>query len=217
MKTFKLFLATFAASLTAVTSTLGGDVCPTNAVPSCCAGDKAAAESEPFTEKSLYQTESEWTTDANKRTKLGALAGKPQVVAMFYSSCQLTCPVTVHDMQRIEAALSPATRSQIGFTLVSFDSKRDTPEALAEYRKTRQLAETNWTLLHGKPDDVLELSALLGVNFKQDARGDFSHSNLITILNAEGEVVYRLVGLNQDIAGAVKVLEELTAKAQLHK
>lgn len=184
----------------------------TNSTPSCCAKSEASVAPAPFSDKSLYQTESTWTTDAGRQIKLGALAGRPQVVAMFFAHCQFTCPVTVHDLQRIEAALSPAARARVGFTLVSFDSTRDTPAALAEYRKSRQLAEANWTLLHGGSDDVLELAALLGVNFKPDARGDFSHSNLITILNAQGEVVDRLVGLNQDVSEMVRKLEELAAQ-----
>jgi protein SCO1/2 len=208
----KLSTATLAAWLGALAAIHAGDCCSTNSVPSCCAEVEAAPVPEALPEKSLYQSESKWMNDANHPIQLSALAGKPQVVAMFFAHCQFTCPVTVHDMQRIEAALPPATRAQVGFTLVSFDSKRDTPAALAEYRKTRQLVGSNWTLLRGEPEDVQELSALLGVNFKQDARGDFSHSNLITVLNAQGEVVYRLVGLNQDIAETVRKLEELTTK-----
>ena len=34
--------------------------------------------------------------------------------------------------------------------------------------------------------------------------GQFAHSNLITILNSEGEIIHQLVGLNQDIQETVK-------------
>jgi len=53
-------------------------------------------------------------------------------------------------------------------------------------------------LLHGEPEDVLEISALLGVKFKNDKRGQFAHSNIITILNAEGEITHQQIGLNQE-------------------
>lgn len=207
MNTTKTLLATFATLLSLPAAHADG-CCASAAKPACCAQSSAP---EKFSDKSLYQTESSWTTDAGKQITLSHLAGKPQVVAMFFASCQFTCPVTVNDMKRIEAALPPDVRSRIGFTLVSFDSRRDQPEVLKKYRGSRGLSETNWTLLHGGPDDVLELSALLGVNFKQDARGDFSHSNLITILNAQGEVVHRLIGLNQDVAETVRLLTTLAA------
>jgi len=180
--------------------------CAAKAVPSCCAKAEPAAA---FSDKSLYQTESKWTTDANKQIKLADLKGRPQVVVMFFASCQYACPILVHDLSRIQAALKPELREKVGFTLVSFDTRRDTPEALAKFRETRNLSAMNWTLLHGESDDVLELAALLGVKYKEEATGQFAHSNLITVLNADGEIVHQLVGLGQDINATVRELEKL--------
>jgi len=185
---------------------LADGCCAAKAVPSCCAKTEPAAV---FSDKSLYQTESQWTTDANKHIKLADLKGRPQVVVMFFASCQYACPILVHDLSRIEAALKPELRGKVGFTLVSFDTRRDTPEALAKFRESRNLSATNWTLLHGADDDVLELAALLGVKYKEEATGQFAHSNLITVLNANGEIVHQLVGLGQDINATVRELEKL--------
>lgn len=182
-----------------------------DAGPSSCCVPAALPATANFTDKSLYQTESKWTTDTGKRIKLGALKGKPQVVAMFFANCQYACPIIVNDMKRIEAALTPEQRANVGFTLVSFDAKRDTPAALAAYRLTHALPADNWTLLHGEPDDVLELAALLGLQFKEDANGQFAHSNVITILNAQGEIVHQQIGLNQDIKETVRILRQLAA------
>lgn len=173
---------------------------------SCCRPDLPPAA---FTDKSIYQVESKWTTDTGKEIKLGALAGKPQVLLMFFANCAYACPILVGDMQRIEAALPETIRTNVGFTLVSFDSKRDTPAALADYRRTRQLTVKNWTLLHGRPDDVLELAALLGVRYKEDANGQFMHSNVITLLNAKGEIVFQLTGLDADPQEMVRRVEQL--------
>lgn len=192
--------AFFAIGLTACRSTYA-------AAPCCAKAEPAAAAA--FSDKSLYQTESKWTTDANKAIKLAELKGRPQVVVMFFASCQYACPILVHDLSRIEAALKPEMRAKVGFTLVSFDTRRDTPEALAKFRETRNLSITNWTLLHGADDDVLELAALLGVKYKEEATGQFAHSNIITVLNADGEIVHQLVGLGQDINDTVRELEKL--------
>jgi protein SCO1/2 len=173
---------------------------------SCCAKAEVPAA---FTDKSIYQTESTWMTDQRKQIKLGALAGRPQVVAMFFAHCQFACPIIVNDMKRIEAALPAEVSDRIGFTLVSFDAKRDTPSALAEYRKARDLPLKSWTLMCGRPDDVLELAALLGVRFKENGNGQFAHSNVITILNAQGEIVHQQIGLNQDIHETVRLLQQL--------
>src|SRR6266487_3172385 len=80
------------------------------AKPPCCEESNAPTM---FTDKSIYQTESTWTTDQQKQIKLGELSGRPQVVAMFFVNCQFACPIIVNDMKRIETALSPELR-QIG-------------------------------------------------------------------------------------------------------
>jgi protein SCO1/2 len=178
----------------------------TQATPACCAQVESAAA---FSEKSLYQTEAKWTTDAGKQIKLADLKGRPQVVVMFFASCQYACPILVHDLQKIEAALKPEARPQVGFTLVTIDPRRDTPEALANFRALRVLPAATWTLLHGESDDILELAALLGVKYKEEANGQFAHSNIITVLNAEGEIVHQLVGLGQDVTATVRELEKL--------
>src|SRR5664280_1299995 len=71
---------------------------------SCC--QQPLPQSE-LSGKSIYQSESTWTTDAGKELALRSLAGRPQVVAMFFANCQYTCPLIVNDMKRIEAELSP--------------------------------------------------------------------------------------------------------------
>ena len=164
-----------------------------NILPPCC---RPLAAGTNYTDKSLYLLESTWTSDANRRVKLGVLRGRPQIVALFFASCQFTCPLTVSDLQRIESALPENLRTNTGFLLISFDSERDTPAALKAYRAKRELSHQNWTLLRGEADDVRELAALLGVIYKRDANGDFAHSNVITVLNAEGEIVLQQPGLN---------------------
>jgi protein SCO1/2 len=141
--------------------------------------------------------------------KLGSLRGKPQIIAMFFASCQFTCPLTVNDMKNIQAALPEDLRTNVGFTLISFDSRRDTPAALKIYRASHELGAKSWTLLRGAPDDVRELAALLGVIYKQDANGDFAHSNLITVLNAEGEIVFQKPGVNVDPQEIVRQIEQI--------
>ena len=162
-------------------------------LPPCC---RPLAGPTNYTDKSLFLLDSTWTSDTGRKVKLGVLRGRPQVVAMFFASCRFTCPLTVSDLQRTEAALPENLRTNTDFLLVSFDSVRDTPAALKAYRAKRELSSQNWTLLRGEPDDVRELAALLGVIYKKDANGDFAHSNVITLLNAEGEIVFQQPGLN---------------------
>lgn len=173
-------------------------------LPPCC---RKALTNAPYSDKSLFQLDSTWTSDVGRQVKLGVFQGRAQVVGLFFTHCEYACPIIVHDMQRIQAALPESLRNRVDFLLVSFDTERDTPAVLADYRKTLQLGTDHWTLLTGKPDDVRELAALLGINYQRDARGQFAHSNVITLLNPEGEVVRQQFGLNTGPEDSVKALE----------
>lgn len=174
--------------------------------PPCC---REAAPAAPLADKSLYQLESTWTSDVGKDVKLGVLRGRPQVVAMFFTTCEYACPIIVENMKSIEQALPETLRDKVDFLLVSFDVERDTVEALKSYRAKKELATARWTLLRGKEDDVRELAALLGINYQRDARGQFSHSNTISVLNAGGELVFQQTGLNKDAAETVAAIEKM--------
>ena len=162
----------------------------------CC---DALAPAAPLTARSLYQLDAPWTDDAGRTVSLAALRGQPVVLAMFFASCEYACPVLVGDMQRLRAALPAAVRAQTRFVLVSFDTARDTPAALAAYRAGATL-DAGWTLLRGEAAAVQELAMLLGVKYQQDTRGQFSHSNLLTVLNPEGEIVHQHPGLQGDLS-----------------
>jgi protein SCO1/2 len=182
----------------------------TDDIPPCCRAPFAAGKP---TDRSLYQLESNWTSDVGRKVKLSVLRGRPQVLAMFFSHCEYACPILVNDMKKLEAALPGDVRAKVDFLLVSFDTKRDTPEALAAYRRKEKLATGRWTLLRGEADDVRELAALLGVNYAQDARGQFAHSNIITLLNAEGEIAFQHNGLNQDPSALLRAIANAAAKS----
>ena len=205
MKTKFLFYA--ALALAAAPSLPAAELATNEMKPSCC--QMIAASPKALPEKSVYQLETVWTNDQNQPMQLSALKGRPQVVVMFFASCQYTCPLTVHQLQQLEEALPPGVRTNVGFTLASFDSQHDTPEVLKNFRAQHALPQSNWTLLHGDTDGVADLAAVLGVKFKQDAQGQFAHSNMITLLNAQGEIVYQQIGLNQDNHELLRRIENL--------
>jgi protein SCO1/2 len=179
-------------------------------LPPCC--QKELSPGKPLTDGSIYQLESKWTSDVGREIRLGVLRGKPQVLVMFFAQCEFACPILLHDLKKIEATLPESLRDEVGFTLVTFDVQRDTVEALHKYRETHQLSTRRWTLLRGGTDDVRELAALLGINYRPDARGQFAHSNLITILDREGEIALQIKGLNNAPDGAVAALAKLAGK-----
>lgn len=168
-----------------------------------------ARRSAGLSKRSLYQLNATWTTQDGTRIKFASLRGKIRLIAMIYASCQYACPLTISDLKRIEQGIPKAQRAKVGFVLVTIDPKRDTPAKLKELAQKRKLDLKRWTLLRGSPDDILELAALLGVKYKKVSDTMFAHSNLITVLDAQGVMKHQQVGLNQSPKKTLQVLYQL--------
>jgi formylglycine-generating enzyme required for sulfatase activity len=125
----------------------------------CCLVEKSASPPHLASDRSLYQLGSTWTSDDAHETKLDALRGRPQVLALFFASCEFSCPILVHELKALEESLPAELRDAVGFTLVSIDPERDTPTALRAYRERLRLSREHWTLLRGNADDVRALAA----------------------------------------------------------
>jgi protein SCO1 len=181
-------------------------------VAPCCRPSPAGASRIPPTDRSLYLLESKWESDRGVKVPLSVFRGRPQVIAMFFTHCEYACPIIVNDLKRLAAALPPELRAGTDFLLVTIDPKRDTPAVLAAYREKEALPLANWSLLRGSEDDARELAVLLGINYAPDARGQFAHSNVITVLNAEGEISFQQPGLRADPAALVRAIQKLHAR-----
>ena len=178
---------------------------PAPACAACAHCTAAPAATASFSRESIYQLDARFTDDSGRVVSLGELRGRPVVLNLFFASCGYACPLQVTDMQAIRAQLPAGIREHTAFVLVSFDVARDTPAALAQYRAQRSL-DGQWTLLHGSNDAVRELAALLGVKYQQETDGMFSHSNVVTVLNEQGEIVHQRIGLKGGLDEAAAAL-----------
>ena len=177
------------------------------AAPTCCKTNLPATA--PLTDASLYQIETTWTSDHDKPVQLSQLRGQVQIVTLFFATCQFACPILVHDMKKIEAGLAAAGITNVGFLLVTIDPDRDTVEALHTFREQRRL-DDRWLLLRSSDlQDTLELAALLGIKYKKEPTGQYAHSNLITLLNQNGEITHQQPGLNTDPAPMIAAIQTL--------
>ena len=178
---------------------------------SCCktAMDKA----ESHTSNSLFNVESLWETQKGEVVPLSQLGDRPHLVAMVYTSCQYACPRIISDLKAIESGIGIEDTNRYGICLVTIDPKRDTVAVYNGYAVKRDLPEERWTFLRGKSGDILELANLLGVRYKQLPDGEFSHSNIITLLNSQGEIAYQLNGLEADPSELIAKAKELLGQA----
>jgi len=52
----------------------------------------------------------------------------------------------------------------------------------------------------------------VGMKYKNGARGQFAHFNIITVLNPDGEIVRQQTGLNQNIEEMVAMVQQMAAR-----
>ena len=140
---------------------------------------------------SLYLLQDEFSDQSGQAFQLADRRGKPQVVAMFYTSCRYICPLIVDSAKGVEHALSPAERARLGVLLVSLDPARDDTAALASVARKRKLDPARWTLARTDAGAVRRVAALLGVRYRALADGEFNHTSALVLLDAEGRVLAR--------------------------
>ena len=164
---------------------------------------------------SLYLLQDGFSDQSGTAFQLADRRGKPQVVAMFYTSCRYICPLIVDSAKGVEHALTPAERARMGVLLISMDPARDDTAALASVARKRKLDPARWTLARTDAGTVRRVAALLGVRYRELADGEFNHSSALVLLDAEGRVVARTerLGPVPDPAFLAAVKSTLAASA----
>lgn len=188
------------------------DAAPPDAIEETSHRHHAAARIEvgEAAEHSVYLLPSSWKDRTGRTRSLDELAGRVQVVAMLYTHCSVSCPRLLATMKRLEAMTGDAgLADRVGFTVVSLDPARDTPERLATFAESVRLDPERWTLLTGGEGDVRALSVLLGVKYRGNPDGSIDHSNVVTVLDPGGVPVDRLEGLAPDTRGALDVIRSV--------
>lgn len=166
------------------------------------------AMAESISESSLYQLDSLWRDQHSRSWSLSEFSGRNLIVTMVYAGCTTACPMLVEDVKRIYSALSAEEQAVTSMVLVTFDTLNDTPENLKAYAEARGLHQENWHFATGDEADVRTLASLLGVRYRKNPEGGYDHSNLVAVLNRQGEVIHRQEGLNQEPERAVEAIRQ---------
>lgn len=140
---------------------------------------------------SVYHLDLPLTDQDGDALRFAGDRGRPRLVSLFYSSCQFVCPMIVDTLKKTERALPDADRARLDVLLVSIDPERDTPAALKRIAERHRVDEARWRLARAEKPDVRRLAAVLGVQYKPLADGEFSHSSVLVLLDAQGRIVAR--------------------------
>ena len=151
----------------------------------------AAAAEKPLPGDSVLLVPAAFKDQDGKSFTLAQRRGGVQVVTMFYSSCPYACPLLIDTAKGIDHALTPAERAKLRVLMLSLDPARDTPAALSALAAKRKLDRARWTLATTNDSGVRQTAAALGIRYRKLADGEFNHSSVIILLDAEGRVLAR--------------------------
>jgi protein SCO1/2 len=109
---------------------------------------------------------------------------------MFYTSCEMVCPMIFETLHATLAALPAGDRAAARVLMVSFDPARDTPAVLKKTAQQRD-CDARWTLACADDATTRKIAALLGVQYRRLADGEYNHSTVIDVLDRQGRIVGR--------------------------
>ena len=127
---------------------------------------------------------------------------------MIFTNCPSACPRIVADLKIIESTLSEDERARIQFLLISMDPERDNPTQMSRFASDHRLS-SSWEIIRSDKSATMEIANVLGVRVKPLKEGGFDHSNIIQLLNAQGEIVFQQQGLNIDPVATLKEIRKL--------
>ena len=146
---------------------------------------------------SIFDLDLALVDQEGRQLRLADLRGTVMLAAMVYTSCDSVCIMVTEQMKAIERQLA-GVDDHVRYTLFSLDPGRDTPEAMRAFARTQQLDTARWRLLAASEDDVRTLAAVLGVRYQLEENGEIAHSAMIFVIDGEGVVRHRQVGVGPD-------------------
>lgn len=168
-------------------------------------------------EMSVYNLPANWTNQNGENIQLEDLRGDIVVAVMIYTSCKAACPRLVADVRRIHDSVAVETNKQVKYVFVSIDPEVDTPERLKEFAIENEMDNDKWIFLRGTDEDTREFATVLAFSYKRISPIDFSHSNIISIFDKNGVLVFQKEGLGMDDDTIIDEIEKLAESEETEK
>ncbi|MEN8181989.1 MAG: SCO family protein [Myxococcota bacterium] len=162
--------------------------------------DGLAAETDPAPDFQLID-------QAGEPLGLSDLAGRAVLLDFIYTSCPGPCPVLTGLHVDAQRALPDALRDRVRFVSISLDPERDGPLELSAYARARGVDLAGWSFLTGEPALVAEVVEGFGVGHVRSESGEIDHLVATFVIDPEGRIVRRFLGLEHSPEQIVQALE----------
>jgi protein SCO1 len=138
------------------------------------------------------------TSQDGKPVALADFRGKVVALTFIYTGCPDICPLLTQKMVDVQDALGAEFGSKIAFVSISLDPERDTPAVLKDYAQFWGAKLDGWTFLTGSLEAVRDVTRQYGVFFSKKEDGSVEHSQLTSVVDAEGQMRVQYLGARFD-------------------
>jgi protein SCO1/2 len=161
-----------------------------------------AAIGQPVGEVELTRADGSAVTLENFR-------GKPLVISLIFTSCHHICPTTTRNLDEVvQKAREALGADSFEVVSVGFDTRNDTPERMAQFRRAAGVDDKRWGFLSADAGNMAELVGQLGFIFTPSPRG-FDHLIQSSIIDAQGKVYRQVYGISFPTVQLVEPLKQL--------
>ena len=108
---------------------------------------------------------------------------------MFYASCPATCPLIIDTLRAVERKLDEPQRPQLARAARVDRSRARYADGAAQLADERHIDTSRWTLAHADAAAVRRIAAALNIQYRRLPDGQFSHSTIISALDADGNIL----------------------------
>ena len=176
---------------------------------SCKENTEQTAQNKENANSSIFLLDSKWQNQDAEELQLKDLKGKNLVMVMIFTSCRTACPILVADMKKVHDKIEKNKLKDTSLVLISIDPANDTPEVLKKFAAERNMDSQPWIFLRSDEESTREFANVLAVKYKKISPIEFSHSNIISVFNRNGELVSQEEGSGINSDAVAKTVNEL--------
>jgi protein SCO1/2 len=140
---------------------------------------------------------------------LADLRGRLVVLDFLFTHCPGPCPIQTGALVELQRSLAPELRARTRLVSITLDPERDSPEALRAYALARGADLASWSFLTGPPEVVRSVVESYGVGTTRSAEGEIEHVVATFLIDAEGRIAERWLGLEHEPAELARALARL--------
>ena len=138
------------------------------------------------------------TSQDGAAVSLASFRGKVVALTFIYTECPDICPLLTQKMAQVQDELGANFGNKIAFVSITLDPAHDTPEILKDYAEFWGAKPDGWSFLTGAPEAVRDVTRRYGVFFSKKEDGSVDHTQLTTLIDADGQMRVQYLGARFD-------------------